>query len=295
MQSENSFRPAERKRAKLKIIITGPSGSGKTYSSLLLAKGLATSWDKIALIDTENSSGDLYSHLGDYLVSDLKAPYSPQNYVKKIKEARLINGLEVLIIDSISHEWDGPGGCLEIHSKLSGNSFANWAKVNPLHDAFVKEILDCPFHVILTARTKTDYSMDKDSSNRTKIEKVGLKMVQREGLDYEVTTAFRLQHNNYVEIDKDRTGLFSDNPLFKITEETGEKIKRWNISGQEVVKSEGQIKKELLEDFKALVYPIKNKALFMEENNFPEMEDLPNMDIDALKDLLTAIREVRND
>ena len=53
-----TFRKAERKKAKLRLGIVGPAGSGKTYSSLLIAAGLG---GRIALIDTENGSGDLYA------------------------------------------------------------------------------------------------------------------------------------------------------------------------------------------------------------------------------------------
>ena len=56
------IRKAERKQAKIKLALQGPSGSGKTFSSLLLASGLTDSWEKIAVIDTENTSADLYAH-----------------------------------------------------------------------------------------------------------------------------------------------------------------------------------------------------------------------------------------
>ena len=49
------FRKAERRKAKLRLGLTGPAGSGKTYGALLIAMGLG---GKIALIDTENGSGD---------------------------------------------------------------------------------------------------------------------------------------------------------------------------------------------------------------------------------------------
>ena len=57
---------AQRKRAKIKMALQGPSGSGKTYSALNIALGLCHSWDKIAVIDTENESSHLYAHLGAF-------------------------------------------------------------------------------------------------------------------------------------------------------------------------------------------------------------------------------------
>ena len=80
-------RTAKRTMAKLKIGLQGPSGSGKTDSALLLAFGITNDWSKIIVIDTENNSADLYSHLGEYKVLTLDAPYSPERYIQAIELA----------------------------------------------------------------------------------------------------------------------------------------------------------------------------------------------------------------
>src|SRR5688572_27330407 len=103
---------AARKKVKLRLNLSGPSGSGKTYSALLLAKGLIGEWDKIAVIDTENGSASLYEHLGPFNVVPLAAPYSPERYKEAI-DLCVTGGMECIIIDSSSHEWEGSGGCLE--------------------------------------------------------------------------------------------------------------------------------------------------------------------------------------
>ena len=131
---------AQRKRAKIRLSIQGPSGSGKTYSSLLLAKGLTAQWSDICVIDTENHSADLYSHLGDYNVLTIGKPFTPESYMQAIDLCEQ-SGIKVIIIDSLSHEWDGDGGILEIHSSMMGNSFTNWSKVTPRHNALVQKIL----------------------------------------------------------------------------------------------------------------------------------------------------------
>ncbi len=77
------LRQAQRKQAKIKLALQGPSGSGKTYSALLLASGI-TDYSKIAVIDTENHSADLYAHLGDYNVLQLSKPFTPKRYITSV-------------------------------------------------------------------------------------------------------------------------------------------------------------------------------------------------------------------
>lgn len=97
-----NLRTAQRKQAKIKLALQEPSGSGKTFSSLLLASGL-TDWSKIAVIDTENHSADLYADLGQYNVLQLSQPFTPERYIKAIETCEQAN-MEVIIIDSISQE-----------------------------------------------------------------------------------------------------------------------------------------------------------------------------------------------
>ena len=69
---------SERKKAKIKLALQGSAGSGKTYSSLMLAQGLTNKdLTKVAIIDTENGSADLYAHLGQYNVLTLEPPFTP--------------------------------------------------------------------------------------------------------------------------------------------------------------------------------------------------------------------------
>ena len=135
-----TIRKAERRNAKIKLALQGPSGSGKTYSALQIAKGL-TELKHVVVIDTENYSADLYDHLGDFNVIDLQKPYSPEKYILALEEA-VKAGMKVVIIDSLSHEWEGDCGILDIHSQLAGNSFTNWAKVTPRHNALIQAILN---------------------------------------------------------------------------------------------------------------------------------------------------------
>lgn len=221
-----NLQKAQKQRVKLRIGISSPSGFGKTYSALLMAFGMTQDWSKIAVIDTENGSANLYAELGEYNTLNLEAPYSPERYIEALKTCEKAS-MEVVIIDSITHEWNGKGGCLHIHEQLGGR-FQDWASISPRHQAFIDAILASKCHVITTIRKKIDYSMDKDSNGRTKVVKVGLKDITREGYDFEMTCCFEIiNDNNLVIASKDRTNLFSGRPEFKITSGTGKLLVNW--------------------------------------------------------------------
>lgn len=220
------LKQSKRQNVKLRLGISGPSGFGKTHSALLLAYGMTKDWSKVAVIDTENSSASLYSDLGNFNVLDLSAPYSPERYIEAIEVCEKA-GIEVIIIDSITHEWSGGGGCLQIHEKLGGR-FQDWAKVTPRHQAFIDKILQSTCHVITTTRRKIDYSLDVGSNGRTKVVKHGTKEITREGFEYELTVNFELINDQHLaNASKDRTGLFMNKPEFVITAKTGERLLKW--------------------------------------------------------------------
>ena len=139
----------------------------------------------------------------------------------------------MIIIDSITHEWDGTGGILDLHGNMPGNSFTNWAKMTPRHNAFVQKILESPCHIISTIRTKTDYTLTEKNGKMVP-EKVGLKGITRDGMDYEFTIVFDLDIKHNALATKDRTGLFADKPEAVITPDFGKRILHWCESGVSV-------------------------------------------------------------
>lgn len=262
---------ANRQRVKIRMALQGPSGSGKTFSSLQLAFGLCGDWSKIAVIDSENHSSSLYADLGGYNVLNLEAPFTPERYVEAIKACELAS-MEVIIIDSISHEWEGIGGILETHGNMMGNSYTNWSKITPRHNSFVQHILQSPAHVIGTIRAKQDYVLS-EKNGKLVPEKVGLKGVTREGMDYEFTLVFDLDIKQHASSSKDRTSLFMGKPEFRINVETGKRINAWcnasypplNIpSNEEIIKRVDACKslKELLGLYN--LYPEKQIVLHPE-------------------------------
>jgi hypothetical protein len=231
-----SFIKATKSKQYLRLLLSGPSGSGKTYSALILASVLAKKRGcKVALIDSERGSGSLYADKFAYDTQELNPPYAPENYLTMIDEA-VKEGYKVIVVDSISHEWMGQGGILDIHT-MKGGQFQNWKDVTPRHRKFIDGLVGVPADIICTSRTKTEWDIGKDDRGKMDIKKVGTKLEQREGMEYEYTVAFRLDNKNTANPEKDRTGLFlrADGNEFtgKIDDEVGTLIWNWLQSGEE--------------------------------------------------------------
>ena len=228
------FQKATRKKAKLRLALIGPSGSGKTYSALELATGLG---GRIALIDTERGSGDLYADRFVYDTLQLEPPFTPQKYIQAIEAAQK-EGYSVVIIDSLSHAWAGEGGILDIHDNItrssrSSNGYVAWKDVTPQHERIINAILGASLHIIGTIRTKTAYEVVEDERGKKAPKRIGLAPIQRQGMEYEFTCVLDLAVDPHVaSASKDRTGLF-DGQHFVINERTGEQLLEWLEAGDE--------------------------------------------------------------
>lgn len=268
------FKKAERKRIFVKMALCGVSGSGKTYSALLLAQGLG---GKIAMIDTENGSGELYSDLCEYDVAQLEPPFSPMKFINAIKEAEA-EGYNVLIIDSLSHAWSGQGGILEMVDKKSatsrsGNSFTAWRDVTPEHNKLVDAILQCRMHVIVCMRSKTAYEMQENEKGKKTPVKVGLAPIQRDGMEYEFTIVFDIEREkHYALASKDRTGLF-EKTIDVITPATGELIRKWVEGGVEVSVEVEAVKRPIRADKFVQVY--SDDCMVLTKKGFESIKNLP--------------------
>jgi hypothetical protein len=222
------LKKATRKQVKLRLNISAPSGAGKTYSALRMAKGLVGDWEKIAVIDTENGSASLYSNLGAFSVVDLAPPFTPEKYTEALNLC-VEAGIECIIIDSSSHEWTTLLEQNEVlaHASFRGNTWSAWSKTTPRHDKFVNSVLHCKAHVITCTRSKTETVQEGG-----KVKKVGMKDLQRDGWEYELTISLNIDRDTHLATpSKDRTNLFEGTQPFLITEKTGELIKDWCESG----------------------------------------------------------------
>ena len=181
--------------------------------------------------------------------------------------------MDVIIIDSITHEWKY---ILEAVDKLTNGAknFAAWGKATPMHDMFVQSILKSACHVITTVRSKQDYDMSKDEkTGKSVVTKLGLKPETREGFEYELTVSLDIDIKHFASISKDRTGeLLKTYDLlpFNITEDTGKIIRAWHDSAAEAVVEVKEEKKD--NEIVSLTPPQSAPPV---KHNEPKVEDLP--------------------
>jgi hypothetical protein len=223
-----AFQKALREQIWLKVLLAGSSGSGKTYSALRLATGVAKACgSKVAAIDTENGRIRYYADEFEFDDQQLEVPFTPEKYIEAIDEAADA-GYRVLIIDSITHEWDY---CNDVHNKMPGNSWANWAKITPRHDAFMEKILQSPMHVIATVRGKDEYVLEEKNGKQTP-KKVGLGFKQRDNVEYNYTVTFNLAQDTHIaDVMKDNTHLF-EGRYEVLTEKDGTALYKWANEGK---------------------------------------------------------------
>ena len=196
----NLFQTATKEAAKLRLAISGPSGSGKTYTSLLIAQELGK---KIAYIDTEHGSASKYADLFTFDVINMESPYHPDRFVEYIKMAEQ-HEYDVIIVDSLSHAWNGKGGLLEIVDNVmarnkSRNNMVGWKEATPIHNRLIENIVSSGLHIIATMRSKQEYVIERDDKGKTTVTKKGMAPIQRDGMEYEFDV--------WMEMDMDNRGL----------------------------------------------------------------------------------------
>ncbi len=189
-----NIRQAERTGARGVFGFAGPSGSGKTLSALYFAWGLAGGdASKVGFLDTENRRGSLYAdklvdkkgEIHRFLIGDLVPPHSPQRYIQAIQEFQAA-GVEVLVVDSVSHEWEGIGGCEEIADKAGK---LGWKKGKGEHKKFTNVLLQCNMHIVccIRAREKMDFR------NPSQPVSLGIQPICEKNFMYEMTASIMMQ------------------------------------------------------------------------------------------------------
>lgn len=196
------IRKAQREGARLVVCLSGVSSSGKTHTALLLALGMVRGDpNKIGFLDTENRRGSLYADVFQkldapwktdvpFLIGDLYPPFSPGRYVEAIQEFQKA-GVEVLIIDSATHEWEGQGGCDDI-ANAGDPRLPNWNKAKAEHKRFMNAALQCDMHIIFCVRAREKAKPEKqtvDGKTKTVFVDLGLQPIQEKNFMFEMTVS----------------------------------------------------------------------------------------------------------
>lgn len=231
------FQKATKQQLKLRLAIDGPSGSGKTFTALIAATVMAQG-GKIAVIDTERGSASLYSDKFNFDVACL-TNFHPQKYIDMIHEAEEA-GYPVIVIDSLSHAWEGEGGALDLIDQAtarsqSKNSFFAWKDVTPIQRALIDAMLQSKSHIIATMRSKTEYVIEEIDKGGRKIQaprKIGLAPIQRQGTEYEFTIVADMDVDHKLIVSKSRCEFVADAVITKPDARFFQKILDWLNSGE---------------------------------------------------------------
>lgn len=255
-----TYEIAERKAVPMVIALAGTSGSGKTYSALLMAAGIAGESGKVGFIDTELGRGSMYADdpdiitampNGKYFIKNLTEPFSPKKYSAAIKEA-IEAKVDVLVIDSATHWWEGSGGCQDIaeNNKLGG--MPNWAMAKMEHKKLMNLLMQCPMHIIfcLRAREKSKPVKVTDKNGNAKIEIVneGLQPIHEKNFMFEMTLSMMFSEENpgkptITKCPKPLLPLFAGKQNL-ITKEIGKKLKDWSAGGASIDMQIRNLKRE---------------------------------------------------
>lgn len=244
------IRKAQREGARLVVMLGGVSGSGKTRTALEIAYGL-TDRDpsKIGFLDAENRRGSLYADVfmaadrrdrsdTPFLIGDLYAPFSPQRYIDAI-DAFQKAGVEVLIIDSGSHEWEGIGGCVDI-AEAGNPRLPNWNKAKGEHKKFMNKLLTCDMHIILCLRAREKAKPEKqtiDGREKTVYVDMGLQAITEKNVLFEATASLMLHdegtRQDVVKCPGDLQAILGRGQGY-ITADDGAAIRRWLAGAQQL-------------------------------------------------------------
>jgi len=245
-----NIRPVQSGQSKAVIGIAGISGSGKTYTALLMARGMVNKASEIGFLDTENKRGSLYADIldGKFMIGDLYPPFSPSRYAQAIKEFQE-SGVKVLVIDSVTHEWEGEGGCDDIanapRADGSQRRVANWIGAKREHKQFMNVLLQSNMDIIccIRAREKTDF---KDP---TKPVSLGIQPICEKNFMFEMTASLLMldegKRQTFLKIPSFLKESFG-NGVGYLGIETGKKIRQWLDQGEKESPEIERLKSEAL-------------------------------------------------
>lgn len=121
---------AVREQVPLLVGLMGPSGGGKTFSALRLATGIQqVVGGEIFMIDTEARRGLHYADRFQFKHVPFDAPFGSLDYLEALRFC-VSQGARTIIVDSMSHEHEGPGGLIDLQDqelqRLAGDDYGTW-------------------------------------------------------------------------------------------------------------------------------------------------------------------------
>lgn len=232
---------ATRKGAHLLIQLYGGPRSGKTYTALQLARGIAGPDGKIGVLDTESGRARLYSDKvpGGFFVGELTPPFTPERYRQAIEQF-VAFGADVLVIDSFSHVWQGPGGVLEAADMQEANGrkgLQKWLRPKVEYRKLIGFLLSTSIHIIFCSRAKQPVEERVIDGKKTMVT-LPWEPIQDKQLKYEMTIALPMILDGTYETDPSRMKVPGDlahlfaGSLLGI--ETGAEIGKWVAGGKAV-------------------------------------------------------------
>lgn len=243
---------AHREGARLVIGLGGISGGGKTFTALQLAWGLANfDSKKVGLLCTENRRGRLYAdalrdqqgNIHRFMVGDLVPPFSPARYIEAIKAFEQA-GVEVLVIDSVSHEWNGIGGCEDIANAPDGQGKApknpRWNTAKREHKSFMNAMLQSPLHVIACMRAQPKVKLETQNGKTVYVDQ-GVLPIQEKSFTFELTASMMLwnsgKQRDVLKCPDELAGIFGKSGEWAegyLTAQSGKQLRDWVDGGGKV-------------------------------------------------------------
>jgi hypothetical protein len=198
-QRSFTAKDAKREHVPLLIGLTGPSGGGKTFSALRLATGIqhVTGGD-IYFIDTESRRGLHYADRFKFKHVEMKAPFGSLDYLAALQFC-VDQGAKVVIVDSMSHEHEGPGGMVDLHDqivdRMAGDDYVKrervkmlaWSEPKQKRRQLINGILQLNANFIFCFRAKNTAKPVKGKNGRTEVEALGFMPIAGEEFVFEQT------------------------------------------------------------------------------------------------------------
>jgi len=244
---EFTLTPAKRHGLKALLLLYGLSGSGKTYSAMRIARGLVGPRGRIGVLDTEHNRAKHYADEFEFEHAMMAPPFSPSRYLKALREFER-QGIDCMIVDSMSHVQEGEGGLIEMAAKEEerlGNRVGNgsqWAKPKAEWKKVRNAFLQSKMHIIFCARAKTP--LEKGDGN--KYVKGDLVPIMPAGFEFEVTVSVGIEVETqqliHTKMPNQVVGAFPKDQY--MSESTGQMLRQW-LDGEKIVDSAFEALKEV--------------------------------------------------